>query len=78
MITFIIDKEDQILEVDADLWLHCMLNESVNPPDFLSADIENSLSFFLEYLLHMKQEEVTHRKCKMVYIILVDEIRSLI
>ena len=78
VITFIIDKEDQIQEVDADLWLHCMLNESVDPPCFLSADVENSLSFFLEHFLHIKQEDVTHRNCKMVYIKLIDEIRSLL
>ena len=77
MITLLV-MTDQIQSINSDLWGYCVNKDSKSPPPFILAEIESDLKYFLENILHITKDEISHSNCKNVSITLVNELEKLL
>lgn len=72
MYSYIIGFRNQLVDVNVDLWEHCMIHRSIEIPSFLPNDICNDLQYIVENSINIRQ--ITHQNCKAVYTFLINEL----
>ena len=70
-------KQDQLMNIDCDLWTKCMLEYSKKPPPLCPTHLAEDIEYFLHTLLGMSLADLTHDNCRDVYLFLTTFIESL-
>ena len=75
---YFIGAQDHLQPFDHQLWAHCMLNESTNPPKFYPADFNLSATLILTQTFGITTDGITHENCRNIYLRLVTLINALL
>lgn len=71
-------KEDQLMNIDCDLWATCMLEHSKTPPPLCPSHLAEDLEYFMHTELGITLADITHDNCKSVYVDLASFIESIV
>lgn len=73
----IIESQDYLKPIDANIWAHLMINESKKAKKFFNDRFQAAASNYLSHKYNITVEDISHTNLKQFYLSLVEYIENL-